>query len=219
MLTKKSSYHNVSKTTYINERNDMSQVNYDPRFMTLEELKAKHEQDFQIQKEFLEKSEKINETVENLLALTDEVEIQIAVNELLPFITKNIDKADSKLRDRLAVVVESEDTDKPAKKSGSKNKLTFQLFNIENFQAEAPTLYKYLVENEDAKPLEANTQLLVVRRKAFSDGVKEAAAKDTDVPVKDLLNQLFEREAKFLPDSEEAQNPEKQPIDKFKMRK
>ncbi|PMH40121.1 MULTISPECIES: hypothetical protein [Vibrio] len=199
----------------------MSQVKNDPRFMTLEELKAKHEQEFQIRKEFLEKSEKINETVENLLALTDEVEIQIAVNELLPFITKNIDKAESKLRDRLAVVVESEEeaTDKPAKKSGSKNRITFQLFNIENFQAEAPNLYKYLVENEDAKPLEANDQLLVVRRKPFSDAVKEAAAKDTDVPVKDLLNQLFEREAKFLPDSEEAQNSEKQPIDKFKMRK
>ncbi|PJN44117.1 hypothetical protein [Vibrio parahaemolyticus] len=197
----------------------MSQVTFDPRTMSPEELQAQLEKALKIQKEFSDKKEKINESVEGLLALTDETEIEIAVNELLPFIIKNIDKADSKLRDRLAVVVESEDTDKPAKKSGSKNKLTFQLFNIENFQAEAPTLYKYLVENEDAKPLEANTQLLVVRRKAFSDGVKEAAAKDTDVPVKDLLNQLFEREAKFLPDSEEAQNPEKQPIDKFKMRK
>ncbi|EMD80208.1 TPA: hypothetical protein I7114_04460 [Vibrio vulnificus] len=198
----------------------MSQVTFDPRTMSPEELQAQLEKALQIQKDFSEKKEKINETVETLFGLTDETEIEIAVNELLPFITKNIDKADSKLRDRLAVVVERDEeaTDKPARKGG-RNKLNFQLFNIENFQAEAPTLYKYLVENEDAKPLEANTQLLVVRRKAFSDGVKEAAAKDTDVPVKDLLNQLFEREAKFLPDSEEAQNPEKQPIDKFKMRK
>ncbi|ATI48526.1 hypothetical protein CO725_24200 [Vibrio parahaemolyticus] len=195
------------------------QITFDPRHMTPEQIMAMSEQALQMQKDFSEKEEKIKETIDILFTLDDEVELQIAVNEVIQFVTKHIDKADPKLRDRLAVVVESEDTDKPAKKSGSKNKLTFQLFNIENFQAEAPTLYKYLVENEDAKPLEANTQSLVVRRKAFSDGVKEAAAQDTDVPVKDLLNQLFEREAKFLPDSEEAQNPEKQPIDKFKMRK
>jgi len=194
----------------------MSQVTFDPRTMSPEELQAQLEKALQIQKEFSDKKEKINESVEGLLALTDDTEIEIAVNELLPFITKNIDKADSKLRDRLAVVVErdEEETDKPAKKRGA-NKLKFQLLHLENFKAEAPNLYQYLVDNENAKPLEENPEKLVVRRKAYSKAVKVEAAKDSDKSLSDLLDHYAESQAQFEPDSEAVQSPEKQPLSAF----
>ncbi|MDW1975694.1 hypothetical protein [Vibrio sp. Vb1980] len=194
----------------------MSQVTFDPRTMSPEELQAQLEKALKIQKDFSEKKEKINETVETLFGLTDETEIEIAVNEVIQFVTKHIDKADPKLRDRLAVVVERDEeaTDKPVKKRG-KNKVTFQLLHLENFKTEAPNLYQYLVENEDAKPLEEKPEKLVVRRKAYSKAVKVEAAKDSDKSLSDLLDHYAESQAQFEPDSEAVQSPEKQPLSAF----
>lgn len=194
------------------------QITFDPRHMTPEQIVAMSEQALQMQKEFSEKEEKIKETIDILFSLDDEVELQIAVDEVIQFVIKNIDHATHTLRDRLAVVAErevkEEATDKPVKKRG-KNKVTFQLLHLENFKAEAPNLYKYLVENEDAKPLEDNPEKLVVRRKAYSPIVKAEAAKDSDKELGKLLDQYAEYKIQIESDNEAVKNPEKQPLSAF----
>ncbi|MDF5453521.1 hypothetical protein HKB36_25920 [Vibrio parahaemolyticus] len=194
------------------------QITFDPRHMTPEQIMAMSEQALQMQKEFSEKEEKIKETIDILFSLDDEVELQIAVDEVIEFVIKNIDHATHTLRDRLAVVAErevkEETTDKPVKKRG-KNKVTFQLLHLENFKAEAPNLYKYLVENEDAKPLEENPEKLVVRRKAYSPIVKAEAAKDSDKELGKLLDQYAEYKIQIESDNEAVKNPEKQPLSAF----
>lgn len=195
------------------------QITFDPRHMTPEQIMAMSEQALQMQKDFSEKEEKIKETIDILFTLDDEVELQIAVDEVIEFVIKNIDHATHTLRDRLAVVAErevkEESTDKPSKPKSS-NRVKFQLLDLDKFKDEAPNLYDYLVENEGAIPHEEDTSYLVLKRKnRFPTPALEAAAKDSDKKLIEVLNQYVLKEAQFQPDSEEVQSPEKQPLSKF----
>ncbi|WP_224055131.1 hypothetical protein [Vibrio penaeicida] len=195
----------------------MSQVTFDPRTMSPEELQAQLEKALQIQKEFSDKKEKINETVDTLLGLTDETEIEIAVNELLPFITKNIDKAESKLRDRLSVRIESSTGEVSAPSVTRPKGQTYQIFKVDQLQEEAPTLYNYLVEVENSKPLESDENLLVVYRKRFKSDANEAAKADGFDKAVVALDKLYERELKVKA-GEEIENVYALAVTDFNMR-
>ncbi|WP_373942873.1 hypothetical protein L0991_03685 [Vibrio chagasii] len=194
-----------------------AQVTFDPRTMSPEELQAQLEKALQIQKDFSEKKEKIEQSVESLLSLTDATEIEIALDLLLPFVTKNIDKADSKLRDRLSVRIDtSEDSTTSTSVTRPKGQ-TYQLYKVDQLQEEAPTLYTYLVDNEGAKPLESDENLLVVYRKRFKADANEAAKADGFDKAVVALDKLYERELKVKA-GEEIENIYALTVTDFNMR-
>lgn len=169
------------------------QITFDPRHMTPEQIVAMSEQALQMQKDFAEKEEKIKETIDILFTLDDETEIQIAVNELLPFITKNIDKADLELVNDLVKVLGPKTKKVGAKKEGGSRSKTYQIFKIEHVEDKAPNLLKFLVETENFKPLQSDPTFLLVYRKRFSPAINEVAKKDGFESGKAALDELYER--------------------------
>ncbi|MFA0315820.1 hypothetical protein AB4521_11845 [Vibrio cyclitrophicus] len=120
--------------------------------------------------------EAVEKQISTVFDLESAEEIKIAVDLLLPFITKNVAQADTKLLSRLAVRI---DTDESPKKSETSSKgKTYRLLSIEHLEDEAPNLYKYLVDVEGFKPLEADPSLLVVAKKRMKNPANDASEKD-----------------------------------------
>ncbi|CAK1859198.1 conserved hypothetical protein [Vibrio crassostreae] len=121
--------------------------------------------------------EAVEEQISTVFDLESPEEIKIAVDLLLPFITKNVAQADTKLLSRLAVRIDTDEAPKNSDSSSPKSK-KYRTMNIEHLESEAPNLYKYLVDVEGFKPLEADPKLLVVAKKRMKNPANDASEKD-----------------------------------------
>ncbi|MGF1884456.1 hypothetical protein [Vibrio splendidus] len=121
--------------------------------------------------------EAVEKQISTVFDLESQEEIKIAVDLLLPFITKNVAQADTKLLSRLAVRIDTDEAPKNSESSSPKSK-KYRTMNIEHLESEAPNLYKYLVDVEGFKPLEADPKLLVVAKKRMKNPANDASEKD-----------------------------------------
>ena len=120
-------------------------------------------------------------------------EIKIAVDLLLPFITKNVAQADTKLLSRLSVRIDTDESPKNSDSSSPKSK-KYRTMSIERLENEAPNLYKYLVDVEGFKPLEADSKLLIVAKKRMKNPANDASEKDGLGRAAAALDKFAERE-------------------------
>lgn len=121
--------------------------------------------------------EAVEKQISTVFDLESTEEIKIAVDLLLPFITKNVAQADTKLLSRLAVRIDTDESPKDSDSSSQKSK-KHRTMSIDRLENEAPNLYKYLVDVEGSKPLEADPKLLVVAKKRMKNPANDASEKD-----------------------------------------
>ncbi|MFA0464338.1 MULTISPECIES: hypothetical protein [unclassified Vibrio] len=121
--------------------------------------------------------EAVEKQISTVFKLESPEEIKIAVDLLLPFITKNVAQADTKLLSRLSVRIDTDESPKKSESSSPKSK-KYRILSIEHLEAKAPNLYKYLVDVEGFKPLEADPTFLVVAKKRMKNPANDASEKD-----------------------------------------